>query len=62
MESLKILPDASTPAYKALGNAINVHVMQVIAKALIGNGQNNVRPKAIQHYPRNACAQVAVAP
>jgi DNA (cytosine-5)-methyltransferase 1 len=62
MEFLKILPDASTPAYKALGNAINVHVMQLIAKVLIGKGQNDARPKAIQHHPGNACVQVAITP
>jgi hypothetical protein len=37
MESLKVLPVASTAAYKALGNAINVRVMRSIASSLIGN-------------------------
>lgn len=37
MESLKILPETSTTAYKALGNAINVHVMRLVAQSLVGN-------------------------
>ena len=37
MESLKVLPVASTAAYKALGNAINVRVMHSIASALSGS-------------------------
>lgn len=37
MENLKVLPEASTPAYKALGNAINVHVMGLVAAALLGD-------------------------
>lgn len=66
MESLKLLPDASTPAYKALGNAINVHVMRLIAQALTGNGRNGkqtVATKLSQPLnPRGARVQLAVAP
>ena len=62
MESLKILPDASTPAYKALGNAINVHVMRLIAQALTGNGRNGKRAEAVQLNKRRARVQVAVSP
>ena len=62
MESLKSLPEASTPAYKALGNAINVHVIQLIAKVLVGKGQNDERSKAISHHSRNARVQVAIPP
>jgi DNA (cytosine-5)-methyltransferase 1 len=39
MESLKVLPVASTAAYKALGNAINVRVMHSIASALSGSAK-----------------------
>jgi len=59
MESLRILPEASTPAYKALGNAINVHVMRLIAQALTENGGNGKRAKAVQLHQRKACARVA---
>lgn len=52
MESLKVLPDASTAAYKALGNAINVRVMRLIAQALAGN--------AVQLLPRRPRVQDAV--
>ena len=60
MDGLKVLPDASTPAYKALGNAINVHVMRLVAEALIGvrhrNGQNVIEPSQ-----RKCCVQAAAA-
>jgi len=59
MGSLKVLPDASTPAYKALGNAINVHVMRLIAQALTGNGRKDKRTEASQLHQRRAYAQVA---
>jgi len=62
MESLKFLPDASTPAYKALGNAINVHVMRLIAQALTGNRHSGKRVEANRPSRRGACVQVAVAP
>jgi DNA (cytosine-5)-methyltransferase 1 len=41
MESLSVLPEASTAAYKALGNAINVHVMGLVAKALLGESHHS---------------------
>lgn len=37
MESLRVLPGCSTNAFKALGNAINVHVMRLVAQALLRN-------------------------
>lgn len=52
MESLKVLPDASTPAYKALGNAINVHVIRLIAQALTRNGHNEKQTPAVQSNQR----------
>jgi len=59
MESLKVLPDASTPAYKALGNAINVHVMRLIAEALVG--RNGKGPKSTVCEERRAHVQAAAA-
>lgn len=61
MESLKVLPDASTAAYKALGNAINVHVLRLIAQALVGNGHDGKLTEAIQFDQRRAHVQAAVA-
>jgi DNA (cytosine-5)-methyltransferase 1 len=61
MESLNVLPDASIAAYKALGNAINVHVMRLIAQALVGKGHNEKLVNAIQLDQRRARVQVAVA-
>jgi len=40
MECLKELPVASTAAYKALGNAINVHVMKCVARSLLNASAN----------------------
>ena len=60
MESLKVLPDASTAAYKALGNAINVHVMRLVARALVGNGSNGKSAEAVQFDQRSARVQAAV--
>ena len=61
MESLRILPDASTPAYKALGNAINVHVMRLIAQALTGNTPKSKRAEAIHLNQGRACVKRAIA-
>jgi DNA (cytosine-5)-methyltransferase 1 len=61
MESLKILPQASTPAYKALGNAINVHVMRLIAQALVRNEHPEKSAIGIQLHRGRTCAQVAAA-
>ena len=35
MDELNHLPDASTRAYEALGNALNVQLVRLIAKALV---------------------------
>jgi len=34
---LKALPKSESKAYEALGNAINIQVAKLVAKALIGN-------------------------
>jgi DNA (cytosine-5)-methyltransferase 1 len=62
MESLKILPDASTPAYKALGNAINVHVMRKVAQALLSDEQNGGHAEAVPPHQRRTYVQAAVSP
>ncbi len=41
MGSLKVLPSTPTAAYKALGNGINVHVMRLVAEALVGHARPN---------------------
>lgn len=53
MEVLKALPQTTTAAYKALGNAINVHVMGLVAEALVGRAPTmiakcNDRSKYVQ--------------
>lgn len=63
MESLKVLPTSSTAAYKALGNAINVRVMRLVAEALVGNAPAtrrvaNSKPDATQ---KRSHAQDAIA-
>lgn len=61
METLKILPDTSTAAYKALGNAINVHVMRLVAQALVRDGRNGKPVKTIEFAERRARVQNAIA-
>lgn len=51
MEALSFLPSASTAAYKALGNAINVRVMRSIAEALIGHAGPAATHRARQPLP-----------
>jgi DNA (cytosine-5)-methyltransferase 1 len=36
MDNLRYLPDKLSEAYAALGNAVNVHVAQLVAEALVG--------------------------
>jgi hypothetical protein len=36
LEDLHFLPDKLDDAYAALGNAVNVHVAQLVAEALVG--------------------------
>jgi DNA (cytosine-5)-methyltransferase 1 len=39
MEELPLLPEAPTKAYKALGNAVNVDIVRMIAESLCGDGR-----------------------
>ena len=52
METLKNLPDAPTAAYKALGNAINVHVIRLVAQALLRKGHPGKLLKATEGRTR----------
>lgn len=61
MESLKVLPNASTAAYKALGNAINARVMRLVAQALVGDEHEGKQPKAVKILLGRPCVQDAVA-
>ncbi len=59
MESLNELPANATAAYKALGNAINVHVMRLVAEALIGHGRGTGPGSRQKHLERRNHAQNA---
>ena len=41
MHELKYLPDAAGPAFEALGNAVNVDLVELIARALLPVGDGN---------------------
>ena len=60
MEALSFLPSASTAAYKALGNAINVRVMRSIAEALIGHADPAATHRARQPIPDAAPVTTAL--
>ncbi len=42
LAELEFLPDAETVAYKALGNAVNVKLVEIIASSLLNYYQNPV--------------------
>ncbi len=42
---LRHLPTASTKAFKALGNAVNADIVELIGKSLLGFGQRKLDPK-----------------
>ena len=42
MQSLKHLPELENRAFKALGNAVNVDVVRMVAKPLLSSGNQTV--------------------
>jgi hypothetical protein len=44
METLRYLPDIPNKAYKALGNAVNAHIVMLVAEALVGSAKIHARP------------------
>ena len=46
MDDLKFLPNTITSAYKALGNAVNVELIKMIAKSLIGLARGRKKEKS----------------
>ena len=52
MEGLKKLPESQTKAYEALGNAINVEVARLVARALVGKARGRPNGRcAAQRIP-----------
>ncbi len=41
MHELEYLPDAAGPSFEALGNAVNVDLVELIARALLPVGDGN---------------------
>ena len=51
MEELPYLPERPTKAYEALGNAVNVDVAELVAKALLeGAGRQRSLPLVVAGY------------
>ena len=60
MDDLPFLPQARTKAYKALGNAVNVRVVKMIAQSLCGDG-STYRSTAGVRRPRQGRLFAALA-
>jgi DNA (cytosine-5)-methyltransferase 1 len=52
METLRFLPDKLDEAYAALGNAVNVHIAQLVAESLVGYGSNEDNLEPSQAEPQ----------
>ncbi len=54
LDSLSCLPENPTPAFKALGNAVNAKMVEIIASHLIGSAKKmKSRPNALSNFTSN---------